>query len=64
MESQNQAQEPFGFERTADTVRDGCNQGLSAEAILELLLGTVREYEGSATQEQDDQTIVVLAIEA
>lgn len=53
----------FGFDQTAETVQQGCQAGLSAEALLERLLSDVRRFSGDNPQE-DDQTIVVVGVES
>ena len=63
MEARNATGDLFGFDRTAETVRQGCQAGLSAEGILERLLGDVRTFSGDNPQE-DDQTIVVVGVES
>ena len=63
MEARNSAGDMFGFDQTAETVRQGCQAGLSAEGILEKLLGDVRTFSGDSLQE-DDQTIVVVGVES
>ena len=61
-EATNVEEEIFGFERTAKTIRQGCSEGLSAEALIDLLIGEVKEFAGDAQQE-DDMTVVVLRVE-
>ena len=59
IEAANSAQELFGFERTADAVREGCDAGQSASALLDHLIGSVGEFAGDVPQ-GDDITCVVL----
>ena len=33
--------EPFGFDRTAETIRQACVEGLSAEATIDRILETI-----------------------
>ena len=51
------------FERTAETIRQGCRGGLSAEALIDRLIGTVKEFTGDGPR-GDDMTVVVLKVEA
>ena len=62
MEAQNSNEEMFGFEHTAEIIRQGCQEDLSAEALLERVLSEVKAFSGDRPQE-DDQTIVVVAVE-
>ena len=59
IEAENPERELFGFERTADTIRKGCPQDLSAPQLLDYLISEVKTFTGDAPQ-GDDQTIVVL----
>ena len=54
--------EVFGFEQTSETILNGCKEGLSADALLNKLLRATRDFSGEREQE-DDQTIVVVAVE-
>jgi sigma-B regulation protein RsbU (phosphoserine phosphatase) len=63
VEAGNTAGEMFTFERTAETIRQGCQEGLSAEALLERIISEVKAFTGEEPQ-GDDQTVVVLHIEA
>ena len=63
MEARNSAGDMFGFDQTAKTVQQGCQAGLSAEALLEKMLSEVRAFSGDHPQE-DDQTIVVVGVES
>lgn len=62
MEAWNTEDEMFGFDQTAETILQGCQDGLSADALLNKLLGAVKDFSGEREQE-DDQTIVVVAVE-
>ena len=62
VEATNPAKEMFGFEQTADTIRQGCQEGLSAEALVERVIGQVQAFTGEAPQ-GDDMTVVVLQVE-
>lgn len=61
-EAANRQAELFGFERTAETIRQGCAEGLSAEALIDRLIGTVKAFAGDVPQ-GDDMTVVVLKVE-
>ena len=62
-EARNAAGELFGFGRTAETVRQGCVEELSATALIDRLIGEVQAFSGDNPQE-DDQTIVVVGVES
>ena len=51
----------FGFEQTAETIRAGCVEGLSAEALIDRLIGAVQGFAGD-TPQGDDMTCVVLRV--
>ena len=59
IEAAGAAGEIFGFERTAETIGKGCEEGLAAEKLIDRLIGAVQDYTGDAHQE-DDMTVVVL----
>ena len=63
IEAENVDGELFGFERTAETIKNGCSQDLSAHQFLDYLISEVKSFSGDAPQ-GDDQTVVVLAVEA
>ena len=50
-----------GDERIQATIRQGCTEGLSAEALIDSLLAEVRSFCGEVTQE-DDMTCVVVRV--
>jgi serine phosphatase RsbU (regulator of sigma subunit) len=52
----------LGFEQTAETIRQACEEGLSAEAATDRILEVVEGFEGDALQ-VDDMTCVVLRVE-
>ena len=52
----------FGFEQTAETIQAGCADGLSAEALIDRLIGAVQAFAGDEPQ-GDDMTVVVLKVE-
>ena len=55
-------EEIFGFERTAETIRQACAEDLSAEALVDRLIGAVQDFAGDVSQ-GDDMTVVVLKVE-
>ena len=61
IEAANVSDEMFGFERTTETIRRGCAEGLSAEALLERIVAEVGKFTGAAPQGAD-RTIVVLEV--
>ena len=62
IEAENGEGEIYGFERTAETVRQGCSEELSAEALIDRLIGAVKDFAGDVPQ-GDDMTVVVLKVE-
>ena len=62
IEAGNADEEIFGFEETAETIRTGCAEGLSAEALIDRLIGAVQGFAGDEPQ-GDDMTCVVLRVE-
>jgi len=56
-------EEIFGFERTTETIRQACAEGLSAEGVIDRLISAVKAFAGDAPQ-GDDMTVVVLKVEA
>ena len=63
IEAQDGSDELFGFERTAATIEAGCAEGLAAEALIDFVYGRVDRFAGVVEQD-DDQTMVVLAVDA
>jgi ligand-binding sensor domain-containing protein len=61
IEAANLQGEFFGFERTAEKIRRGCQEGLAAEALIDQLIGAVETFAGGAPQ-GDDRTVVVLQV--
>ena len=61
-EATNEQEEMFGFERTAETIKQGCAEGLPVEGLIDRLIGAVKEFTGEAPQ-GDDMTVVVLKVE-
>ena len=62
IEAANPAGDIFGFEQTAATIRAGCGEGLSAEALIDRLIGVVQAFAGDEPQ-GDDMTCVALRVE-
>ena len=54
--------EQFGYERTAGTIRQACEEGLSAEATTDRLLAEAAAFRG-ATPQSNDMTCVVVRVE-
>ena len=63
IEAENSTGEIFGFERTAETIRNGCSQDLTAPQLLDYLINEVKQFTREAPQ-GDDQTVVVLQVES
>jgi len=63
IEAENSTGELFGFERTSETIKKGCGRNLSAPQFLDYLIDEVKSFTQDAPQ-GDDQTVVVLAVEA
>ena len=62
IEAENSQEEMFGFERTAETIKKGCQDDQSAPQLLDYLISEVKSFTGE-TPQGDDQTIVVLRVE-
>ena len=62
IEAANADEDIFGFEQTAEVIRAGCAEGLSAEGLIDRLIGAVQEFAGD-TPQGDDMTCVVLRVE-
>ena len=62
MEATNSHGELFGFNNTAEVIQKGCGEDLRAEALLERILDTVKDFAAGAPQ-ADDQTVVVFEVE-
>ena len=60
-ETINPADEMFGYERTIETVRAACAEGVSSEKLVERLMSKAREFAGERSQE-DDMTCVVVKV--
>jgi serine phosphatase RsbU (regulator of sigma subunit) len=63
IEATNAQEEMFGFEQTEETIQTACAEGLSAEGLIDRLIGAVQEFAGDEPQ-GDDMTCVVLKVEA
>jgi serine phosphatase RsbU (regulator of sigma subunit) len=63
IETTNAQEDMFGFEQTAEAIQKACAEGLSAEALIDRLIGLVQEFAGDEPQ-GDDMTCVVLRVEA
>ena len=63
IEAENAEGDIYGFERTSEMIRQGCIEGLSAEALIDRLIGAVKAFAGDVPQ-GDDMTVVVLRVEA
>ena len=59
VEADNPEKELFGFGQLAETIGLGCQQGLSAEGLIEQIFAVVQNFAGEAPQ-GDDQTVVVV----
>ncbi|MBT7594139.1 MAG: SpoIIE family protein phosphatase [Gemmatimonadetes bacterium] len=62
-ETINPSEEMFGYERTIETVREACSEGICAEDLVERLIRKAREFAGDEHQ-ADDMTCVVVKVEA
>jgi len=63
IEMGNEAEEIFGFERTAETIRQCCQKDLSAQGLIDRVIESVRDFAGEAPQ-GDDMTCVVVKVES
>ena len=61
-ETVNPAEEMFGYERTIETVREACAEGIGAEDLVDRLMSRAREFAGEEPQ-ADDMTCVVVRVE-
>jgi len=62
IEAANTDEGIFGFEQTAETIRAGCGDSLSAEVLIDRLVGAVQAFAGDKPQ-GDDMTCVVLRVQ-
>ena len=49
----------FGYERTIETVREACAEGIGAEELVERLMSRAREFAGEEPQADDMRCVVV-----
>ncbi|MBI2505208.1 MAG: SpoIIE family protein phosphatase [Candidatus Latescibacteria bacterium] len=61
IETANAAGDQFGYERTAEVIRRGCQEDLSAEGLLARIIEEAKAFSGEVPQ-GDDQTVVVLKV--
>ncbi len=62
IEAVNKQDDPFGFEQTAQCIRQSALEGLSAKALIDRLIDAVQTFVGEVPQ-ADDMTCVVLRVE-
>ena len=62
IEAANLGGDLFGFGRAAETVRAGSSEGLSAEALIDRLIGAVNIF-ADVKPQGDDMTCLVLRVE-
>ena len=60
VEATNKEGELFGFEKTSDIIKRGCEQDLGSQELIDFVFEEVEKHSGDIEQE-DDQTMVVLA---
>ena len=61
IEAANIQEEIFSFERTAEVIRQSCQEELSAEELIDRLIEKVQAFAGD-TPQGDDMTVVVLKV--
>ena len=61
IEAENEYREQFGFEETAETIREACTRNLSAQETVDHVIQVVNAYRGNAPQ-SDDMTCVVIRV--
>ena len=61
-EALTSAGEMFGFDSVAATVQAACQEGASADEVIERLMGAARAFAGDSPQ-SDDMTCVVVRVE-
>jgi serine phosphatase RsbU (regulator of sigma subunit) len=49
----------FGYERTIETVREGCADGITTEDLVERLMSKARQFAGDEPQAEDMACVVV-----
>ena len=62
-EAEDAQGEQFGFEHTADVIRQGCSEELSPEDLIDRLISEVKAFTGGEPQ-ADDMTCVAIRMEA
>ena len=62
IEAENTAGGQFGYDRTLETVRKACEEGLSAEATIDRILEVVAAFRDDAPQ-SDDMTCMAVQVE-
>ena len=62
-EAGNTQGEQFGFDHTAEVIRQGCSEGLSPEDLIDRLIGEVKAFTGDEPQ-ADDMTSVVVRVDS
>ena len=60
VEATNKEGELFGFEKTSDIIKRGCEQDLGSQELIDFVFEEVEKHSGDIEQE-DDQTMVVLS---
>jgi len=63
IEAADEEEQLFGFESAAAVIGQGCREGLSAEGLIDRLIGAAQAFAGDRPQ-GDDMTVVVLRAEA
>ena len=62
IEAGNVEEDIFGFEQTAEVIQQGCQEGLSAEGLIDRLISAVKDFTGDVPQ-GDDITCMVVRVE-
>ena len=60
-EAMNAADELFGYDRTEETIGTACAEDLSAEEMVDRILGEMNRFRGDASQ-SDDMTLMVVKV--
>jgi len=63
IEAENSVGELFGFERTTETIKKGCEENFNAPQLLDYLISEVKRFSGD-TPQGDDQTVVILGVKS
>jgi len=63
IEMGSEREEIFGFERTAQTIHQGCRENLSAHGLIDRIIESVQDFAGDVPQ-GDDMTCVVIKVES